>query len=90
MSAVGAVWCEVSVNARRACLRLERGVEALENYQGADDRTPLQARRRETVLAESAVELIADLLHWSAAGGHDPDDILDRAQMHYEAESEAA
>lgn len=91
MSAVGkAVWCEVSVDVGRACLRLERAVEVLENYQGAGDGAPLQGRRRETSLAESAVELIADLLHWSAVGGHDPDDILDRAQMHYEAESEVA
>ncbi|MFE2421499.1 ATP-binding protein [Streptomyces hokutonensis] len=91
MSAVGkVVWCEVSVDRGLACLRLERAVEALKNYQGAGDDTLLQGRRRDAVLAESAVELIADLLHWSAAGGHDPDDILDRAQMHYEAESEAA
>ncbi|MFD8741176.1 ATP-binding protein, partial [Streptomyces sp. NPDC059618] len=47
-------------------------------------------RRRDTGLAESAIALIADLLHWSAARGHDPDDILDRAQMHYEAEADAA
>jgi hypothetical protein len=41
-------------------------------------------------LEQSAVELIADLLHWSVAQGRDPDDILDRAQMHYEAEAKAA
>ncbi|MEW1641485.1 MULTISPECIES: ATP-binding protein [unclassified Streptomyces] len=91
VSAVGkAVWCEVSVEEERACLRLERAVEVLENYLEAGSGPPLGGRRREVALAESAVELIADLLHWSAAGGHDPDDILDRAQMHYEAESEAA
>jgi hypothetical protein len=31
------------------------------------------------------IELIADLLHWTAARGDDPDDIIDRAQMRYEA-----
>jgi hypothetical protein len=41
-------------------------------------------------LVESAVELITDLLHWTTARGYDPDDILDRVQMHYEAESKAS
>ncbi|MFC5200837.1 hypothetical protein [Streptomyces kaempferi] len=31
------------------------------------------------------IELIADLLHWTAARGHDPDTFLARAQMCYEA-----
>ncbi|MFE1023021.1 hypothetical protein ACFW5I_00375 [Streptomyces sp. NPDC058818] len=50
----------------------------------------LHGRRRETALKESAIELIADLLHWTSARGLDLDDVLDQAQMHYEAETEAA
>jgi hypothetical protein len=50
----------------------------------------LEGRRRDLTLTESAIELIADLLHWTSARGLDPDDVLDRAQMHYEAEVEAA
>jgi anti-sigma regulatory factor (Ser/Thr protein kinase) len=85
-----AVWCEISIQAGRSCQRIERAAEALERYQGASGGDALRARGRESGLEESAVELIADLLHWTAARGHDPDDILDRAQMHYGAEAEAA
>lgn len=84
-----AVWCEIALGSEVACRRVERAVEALENYQGRSGAV-LEGHRREAALEESAVELIADLLHWTAVRGHDPDDILDRAQMHYEAEREAA
>ncbi|MER6011712.1 ATP-binding protein [Streptomyces bluensis] len=85
-----AVWCEISIGAGRACRRIERAVEALEKYQGISVGAALQRRGPEAGLEQSAVELIADLLHWTAARGYDPDDILDRAQMHYEAEADAA
>ncbi|MEU5042715.1 ATP-binding protein [Streptomyces griseorubiginosus] len=84
------VWCEIPIAPGRACRRIERAVEALERYQERNGGVGLWGRRREMALEESAVELIADLLHWTAAGGHEPDDILDRAQMHYEAEAGAA
>lgn len=42
------------------------------------------------VLEESATRLILDLLHWLTAHGLDPDDILDRAQTHFESGSEIA
>lgn len=35
---------------------------------------------------EAAIDAIADLLHWLRAHGRDADDVLDRAQMHFEAE----
>ncbi|MEU6992485.1 ATP-binding protein [Streptomyces sp. NPDC046465] len=38
------------------------------------------------VAEEAAIDLIADLLHWLRAHGCDPDEALDRAQMHFEAE----
>ncbi|MFD5700105.1 ATP-binding protein [Streptomyces lasiicapitis] len=41
------------------------------------------------VAEETAIDLIADLLHWLQAHGCDPDEALDRAQMHFEAEVEA-
>jgi anti-sigma regulatory factor (Ser/Thr protein kinase) len=81
-----AVWCEIELGSEAACSRVKRAVEALESYQeriGA----ALRGRRSEVALEESAVELIADLLHWTSARGLDPDDVLDRAQMHYEAEA---
>lgn len=38
------------------------------------------------VAEETAIDLIADLLHWLRAHGCDPDTALDRAQDHFEAE----
>ncbi|MEU9481090.1 ATP-binding protein [Streptomyces sp. NPDC048191] len=85
-----AVWCEVPLSTGTGCRRIDRAVEVLERYQSTGNGVGRHGRSRDTGLEESAVELIADLLHWTAARGHDPDDILDRAQMHYEAEAEAA
>ncbi|MEU3523295.1 ATP-binding protein [Streptomyces sp. NPDC038707] len=88
LTAVGkAVWCEIPLSLGEGCHRIERAVEALERYQSTGG---TQGRCRDASLDESAVKLIADLLHWTAARGHDPDDILDRAQMHYEGEADAA
>ncbi|MFG2384897.1 ATP-binding protein, partial [Streptomyces avermitilis] len=85
-----AVWCEISIGSGEACQRIERAVQMLEHYQGPSDSQVPRGRKQGVGLEEAAVELIADLLHWTAAYGLDPDDILDRAQMHYEAEAEAA
>ncbi|MGX1474999.1 UNVERIFIED_CONTAM: anti-sigma regulatory factor (Ser/Thr protein kinase) [Streptomyces canus] len=91
LTAVGkAVWCEIAISSGRACRRIERAVEALERYQGRIGGLGLFGGRRDAALEESAIELIADLLHWTAARGHDPDDMLDRAQVHFEAEADAA
>ncbi|MFF9123009.1 ATP-binding protein [Streptomyces sp. NPDC014889] len=84
-----AVWCEIALGSESACRRVERAVEALEGYQGSSGAV-LEGRQRAAVLEEAAVELIADLLHWTSARGLDPDDVLDRAQMHYEAEAKVA
>lgn len=92
LTAVGkAVWCEIPIGAGCACRRIERAAEVLERYQEASGGIAVGRTGRMAGLDESAVELIADLLHWTVARGHDPDDVLDRAQMHYEAEvAEAA
>ncbi|WP_280905140.1 ATP-binding protein [Streptomyces sp. MAA16] len=84
------VWCEVAVGPAGDCPRVARAVEAIENYQESRGVTVLRGGRLSSVLEESAIELIADLIHWTAARGHDPDDILDRAQTRYEAEAGAA
>lgn len=39
------------------------------------------------VAGEAAIDVIADLLHWLRAHGCDPDEALDRAQTHFEAEA---
>ncbi|WP_455360581.1 ATP-binding protein [Streptomyces sp. SYSU K21746] len=85
-----AVWCELASDQGQECLRVQRAETALERYR-RDTGTPvLREARASMVLEDSATDLIADLLHWVAAQGGDPDGLLDRAQMHYEAESEAA
>ncbi|MFE7441676.1 ATP-binding protein [Streptomyces chartreusis] len=89
-SAGKAVWCEMPTGGGRACRRIERAVEVLERYQVASGSPQLLNGRRDAGLEEAAVELIADLLHWTITRGDDPDDFLDRAQMRYEAEAEAA
>lgn len=39
-----------------------------------------------TLAEEAAIGVVTDVLHWLRAHGHDPDDVLDRAQTHFEAE----
>ncbi|GEK03801.1 ATP-binding protein [Streptomyces sp. 1-11] len=86
VSALGkSVWCEIELGSGAVRLRMERAVGALENYRERGGAA--WPGRCEVVLEESAVELIADLLHWTSARGLDPDDVLDRAQMHFEAEA---
>ncbi|WP_416974931.1 ATP-binding protein [Streptomyces sp. 4F14] len=83
LTAVGkAVWCEIAVERGSECLRIARAVAAVERYQEA-----CGGWRVGAVMEASAVELIADLLHWTSARGHDPDDFLDRAQVRYEADA---
>ena len=82
-----AVWCEIAVGSGTVCRRIERAAEMLESYRiGRGERSP-DLGKRDHGLDDSAVKLIADLLHWTAAQGRDPDDVLDRAQMCYEAEA---
>ncbi|MFJ7048861.1 ATP-binding protein [Streptomyces sp. NPDC101112] len=84
-----AVWCEISLDPALHCMRVQRAAAVLDEYRrvvGADTVVvPTYA-----VLEESATDVITDLLHWLAAQGGDPDEVLDRAQMHFEEETEAA
>ncbi|MET9778512.1 ATP-binding protein [Streptomyces sp. NPDC006367] len=90
LTAVGkSVWCEIALRPERVCRRMERAVGALEGYREGEGVAP-EGKWREVAFEESAIELIADILHWTAARGHDPEDFLDRAQMRYEAEVRAA
>ncbi|MFE5843968.1 ATP-binding protein [Streptomyces niveus] len=83
-----AVWCEFAIGgADGRCLRVRRAMSVMENYRLAADGRPPLAVSRLPVLEESATELIADLLHWLSAEGGDPDAVLDRAQMHFEADA---
>ncbi|WP_406406092.1 ATP-binding protein [Streptomyces sp. NBC_01643] len=82
-----AVWCELSADPELLCRRVRRAEAALANYRRDVGAPPLLQSRSAQILEESATDLIADLLHWVAARGGDPDGLLDRAQMHFEAEA---
>ncbi|MFF5567274.1 hypothetical protein ACFY7Z_21840 [Streptomyces sp. NPDC012623] len=89
------VWCELattltSPHGHAGGLQVTRSKELLTSYAtgrrlDAETNSPLSA----AVAEEAAIGLIADLLHWLRAQGCDPDEALDRAQTHYEAEVEA-
>jgi hypothetical protein len=83
------VWCEIALGPERTCRRLVRATAALENYRALSGMAQ-EGRLRDAALKASAVELIADLLHWTAASGLDPEAVLDWAQMRYEAEEGVA
>ncbi|MFF2407315.1 ATP-binding protein [Streptomyces sp. NPDC058092] len=86
------VWCDLAtpltssgghvddprIARSEACLTLYAGGAAAENLGAGRAGVAFQE--------EAAIELIADLLHWLRAHGRDPDEALDRAQTHFEAE----
>ncbi|MER5614286.1 ATP-binding protein [Streptomyces sp. NPDC002215] len=90
------VWCDLAtplispaghiddprVAKSEACLTLYAG--------GHEGERPGAGRVGVAAHEEAAIDLIADLLHWLRAHGHDPDEALDRAQTHFEAELGAA
>ncbi|MFD5537220.1 ATP-binding protein [Streptomyces sp. NPDC127079] len=90
------VWCELTVDGSATCgpmngPRITRASAILELYgtwPHAPGKTVVGrgSRLNMTAAEEAAVEVMADLLHWLSAHGHDPDDVLDRAQTHFEAE----
>jgi hypothetical protein len=82
------VWCEVAVDPMGVCPRIERAAEALERY-GSSVAPPASGKYERMRLKDAAVALIADLLHWTAAYGGDPDGVLDQAQERYEGEAAA-
>ncbi|MFE4870693.1 ATP-binding protein [Streptomyces sp. NPDC056682] len=82
-----AVWCEIAMSSDGQCRRVQRATAVLESYQRITGGQSRGGVSRLPVLEASATHLIADLLHWLAAQGGDPDTILDQAQMHFEAEA---
>lgn len=63
------VWCELATADVPAACALSRGSRAL----------------RAAAAEEAAIGVMVDVLHWLHAHGYDPDDMLDRAQNHFEA-----
>ncbi|CDR08045.1 ATP-binding protein [Streptomyces iranensis] len=84
-----AVWCELPLAPDETRRRIQRATTVMETY-GLAVGSPTTRLTHRPVLEESATSLILDLLHWLAAQGLDPDDILDRAQIHFESGREVA
>ncbi|MFJ6069617.1 ATP-binding protein [Streptomyces sp. NPDC093065] len=86
-------WCELAtglppVRGHDGCLRMTR-VQAMIGLYGARDsgHDPRPGRLGITEGEEAAIAVITDLLHWLSAYGRDADDVLDRAQVRFEAET---
>ncbi|MER7795478.1 ATP-binding protein [Streptomyces sp. NPDC097640] len=85
-------WCEI---ASALCgddthldgPQVHRADALLTLYGGSASRTGSSPQLGRALAEEAAIALIADLLHWFRAHGQDPDTALDRAQVHFEAES---
>ncbi|MGA4902643.1 ATP-binding protein [Streptomyces griseoincarnatus] len=72
-------------------MRVARAEMMLSSYSdGRLSSGPRHSRIGALATEAAAIDLISDLLHWLRAHGHDADDVLDRAQTHFEAELGAA
>ncbi|MFI1705943.1 ATP-binding protein [Streptomyces griseoruber] len=89
------VWCELAVEApacgKSSGPRVTRAEAIFELYGSWCSPRGRATAGRASLLnraaaEEAAIEVMADVLHWLRAHGHDPDDVLDRAQTHFEAE----
>ena len=91
-------WCELAAELDLAVSeqdspRLSRAEGLLDIYGAEQAPRATSAGSHRLCLAraeEAAIDIIADLLHWLHTHGHDADDILDRAQTHFEAEASAS
>lgn len=91
-------WCELAAEPGlpgSTCnsSRLSRAEGLLDLYRGreAPGGTVAGSQRLSVAWAEeAAIDIISDLLHWLHRHGRDADDLLDRAQTHFEAESTAS
>jgi anti-sigma regulatory factor (Ser/Thr protein kinase) len=89
-------WCEIATGLRSSKDHVDgpqvAKAEALLGLCGLGV-VPTNSRHERLSVAvgrEMAIGLIADLLHWLRAHGCDPDEALDRAQMHFEVEMDEA
>ncbi|GAA4082378.1 ATP-binding protein [Streptomyces shaanxiensis] len=90
------VWCELAVDASSASGHANgprvRRAEAILDLYGSwrlPRGGPVPGEGSvltKAVAEEAAIGVMADMLHWLRAHGFDPDDVLDRAQSHFEAE----
>ncbi|GGX08926.1 hypothetical protein GCM10010297_33020 [Streptomyces malachitofuscus] len=87
-------WCEFRTGLTPApeygaAHRVARAADVLGLY-GSEAKAPQGiglSRLEATVAEEAVIDVITDLLHWLRVHGRDLDDVLDRAQAHFEAEA---
>ena len=87
-------WCELATRLATAHGYVEassvvRAEALVRHYAAAAQPQPRTEANRltSTVAEETVIAAITDFLHWFRAHGRDADDMLDRAQMRFEAES---
>ncbi|MGW2524128.1 ATP-binding protein [Streptomyces sp. NPDC001617] len=90
------VWCELAVDAPGAdsqangprVTRAEAILDLYGSWQLPHGRAMAGGASLLSTAAaeEAAIGVMADVLHWLRARGYDPDDVLDRAQTHFEAQ----
>jgi anti-sigma regulatory factor (Ser/Thr protein kinase) len=88
-------WCELAteptlLTSAQESPRLSRAEGLLGLYEAEQMEGVVSVRTHRLGLAqaeEAAIDIIADLLHWLHAHGRDADEVLDRAQTHFEAEA---
>ncbi|WP_405700782.1 ATP-binding protein [Streptomyces sp. NBC_01383] len=85
-----AVWCELALPEGGERVRIYRADAVLGTYRTLVGAAAVPALGHSQAQKEVATTLIVDLLHWAVSQGCDPDDVLDRAQRHYEAVLDAA
>ncbi|MFF2994895.1 ATP-binding protein [Streptomyces sp. NPDC057950] len=84
-------WCElatslISPSGHTGGAGVARAGALLSAY-GSTRVAPYASLSTSTLVAETAVNAITDLLHWLQAHGRDVDEALERAQTHFEAEA---
>ncbi|MDO0914660.1 ATP-binding protein [Streptomyces sp. DT2A-34] len=85
-------WCELatgltSTNGHVRTPGVMRAEALLDLYLEAKlPRASSPNRLSAAMAVEAVIDVITDFLHWLRAHGCDPDEVLDRAQTHYEAE----
>ncbi|MFJ9560464.1 ATP-binding protein [Streptomyces fuscichromogenes] len=86
-------WVELAsglteANGHTTDVRVSRATSCLHLYNSGLPTHPQGSSRLSAIAAEeAAIDVIADLLHWLRAHGHDADEALDRAQMQFEADT---
>lgn len=86
-------WVELAsglteANGHSKDIRVSRATSCLHFYDaGLPTHQPGYSKLSAICAQERAIDIIADLLRWLRAHGHDADDALDRAQMQFEADA---